>query len=125
MHPRRNMIGSWKTERSKSQIDTESHWQVNCRYQLSLKKLGANGVNTKAVTSEISGRFERGNSSMGLTFAAYLYTHTHEHTHTGTCVCAQIHIHMNYCFPWKHNTINMRNISQRESTARSSSLWTS
>lgn len=60
---------------------------------------------------------------MGLTFAAYLYTH--EHTHMCTCVCAHTHIHMNYCFPWKHNTINTRNISQRESTARSSSLWTS
>lgn len=80
---------SWKTERSKSQIDTESHWQVNCRYQLSLKKLGANGVNTKAVTSEISGRFERGNSSMDLTFAAYLYTHTHTNTHTR----ARVYVH--------------------------------
>lgn len=64
---------------------------------------------------------------MGLTFAAYLYTHIHTriHTHMCACVCAQTHIHMNYCFPWKHNTINMRNLSQRESTVRSSSLWTS
>lgn len=64
---------------------------------------------------------------MGLTFAAYLYTHanTHTHTHMCTCVCAHTHIHMNYCFPWKHNTINTRNISQRESIARSSSLWAS
>lgn len=49
-----------------------SHWQANCRDQLSLKKLGASAVNTNALTSDISGRFKRGgNSSMGLTFAAY------------------------------------------------------
>lgn len=81
-------------DRNKSQRDTESHWQVNCRYQLSLKKLAVDGVNTKAVTSGISGRFERGdNSSMGLTFAAYLYTHTNTHTHVHVCVCAQTHTH--------------------------------
>lgn len=82
------MTGDWKTERNKSQTDTESHWQASCGDQLSLKKLGAGGVNTNALTSEISGRFKRGgHSSMGLTFAAYLYTH--EHTHT----CARVHVH--------------------------------
>lgn len=87
------MIGDWKTERNKSQTDTQSYWQANCRDQLSLKKLGAGGVNTNVLTSDISGRFKRGgNSSMGLTFVAYLYTHGH--THMCTCVCAHTHIHM-------------------------------
>lgn len=82
-------------QRNKSQIDTESHWQVNCRHQLSLKKLGVDGVNTKAVTNDISARFERGgNSSMGLTFAAYLYTHTYTHEYTRTCARVYVHRHI-------------------------------
>lgn len=67
------MIWDWKTERNKSQTDTESQsLQANCRDQLSLKKLGASAINTNALTSGTSGRFKRGgNCSMGLTFAAY------------------------------------------------------
>lgn len=126
MHPDGKMTGNWKTERSKSQIDTESHWQANCRDQLSLTKLGAGGVNTNAVTSDISGRFETGQLFYGFDLRSiFIHTREHTHTHMCTCVCAHTHIHMNYCFPWKHNTINTRNISQRESIARSSSLWAS
>lgn len=71
-HPGGKMTGNWKTESSKSQVDTESRWQANCRDQHSLKKLGAGGVNKNIITREIAGRLKRGcNSSMGLTFASY------------------------------------------------------
>lgn len=40
------MIGNRKTEKN-SQIDTESHWQANCKGQLSLKKLGLVGLTQK------------------------------------------------------------------------------
>lgn len=50
------------------------------------------GVNTKAVTSDISGRFKRGdNSSMGLTCAAYLHTHVHTNVHV--CMCTHTYTH--------------------------------
>lgn len=60
------MIGGWKTEtgeEQKSETDTESHRQADCRYQLfssgRIKKWGLMRINTKAFTSDISGRFKR------------------------------------------------------------------
>lgn len=89
MRPGGNMTGNWKTESSQSQIDTESHWQANCRDQLSLKKLGAGGVNTNAVTSDISGRFKRRRLFYGFDLRS-IFIHTRE-THTRERVYVHTH----------------------------------
>lgn len=80
----------------KSQIDTEGHWQANCRDQLSLKKLGAGGVNTNAVTSDISGRFKRRQLFYGFDLRSiFIHTreHTHTHTHVHVCMCTHTYTH--------------------------------
>jgi hypothetical protein len=80
-----------------------------------IKKLRADRINTKAVTvSDISGRIKRRQLFYGFDLPS-IFTHTRAHTHTHKRVHVWMCIHTNYCFPWKHNTINKRNISQRES----------
>lgn len=82
------MIGNRKTARNQSQRDAESHWQANCRDQLSLLA-GADRFNTKAVGSDLWKIQERRQLFYGLTFATYL--HTHEHTHVHVCMCTHIY----------------------------------
>lgn len=49
------------------------------------------------------------------------FSHTHK-AYTRVCIHTQTH---RCCFPWKHNTINKRNVFPLGKPSRSSSIWPS